>query len=248
MSTSSSDAKDKTEQDQTWREYNIHGEADEQGAFDLFAPPPDPHVFCYQYAGVPRLALHGHAAYTHSTGLTVWKGAEVLADYLVAHGRVRGQRVVELGAGLGLCGLAAYHLGAAAVYLTDGDVQVLEQLRRNMAQNTGTQTDNDTSCPPRTMACPQLIWGTAPAKDFLRVHGAADVILAADCLYMAPSVEPFFQTVHALLASDGRLLYCNLCATQAPDILLERTAAKYGFGQTVSPHDDRVYIFEKLTG
>ena len=153
----------------------------------------------------------------------------MLANYLVQHGgrtlssSKKGMCVLELGAGLGLCGLVAHRLLGAEAHtsLTDGDTAVLEQLRYNVARNS----DNSST----SIDCRQLIWGhEAQIAEWKRQYGAADVILATDCLYMTQSVEPFFQTIHALLAEDGIVLYCNYCACQAPVTFIAQTAHRYG--------------------
>ena len=54
------------------------------------------------------------------TGGSVWASAEVLARLISQEpDRVRGKRVLELGTGCGLVGLAAGALGAREVALTD---------------------------------------------------------------------------------------------------------------------------------
>ena len=60
-------------------------------------------------------------AHGPAIGSSLWEGALVLLAHLQAlpPGALAGARVVELGAGVGLCGLACAALGAAAVALTD---------------------------------------------------------------------------------------------------------------------------------
>ena len=76
--------------------------------------------------------------YIHSTGGRLWHGALALASWLV-HGPGRaalleplvqsGGRLLEVGAGVGLVGLAAARVGVHDVVLSDIDPEVLDSLR-----------------------------------------------------------------------------------------------------------------------
>ena len=66
----------------------------------------------------------------NSTGLTLWRAAEHLCHYMVRHSDVlQNKRVLELGCGLGLCGILAHKLcalqtsGSDSVSMQTGAVQ-----------------------------------------------------------------------------------------------------------------------------
>lgn len=65
-------------------------------------------------------------------GAKLWNAALMLANDLDEHPDwCRGKRVLELGAGVGLCGLLAAKLGAAEVCMTDFEEPLLEALERS---------------------------------------------------------------------------------------------------------------------
>eukprot|EP00977_Amphora_coffeiformis_P005274 scaffold1123_cov168-Amphora_coffeaeformis.AAC.42 len=139
------------------------------------------------------------ASTSESTGLALWTCSQILSGYLVDNPHhVRDKRVLELGAGLGLCGIVAHKLGANQVLATDGDVDVLHNLRYNAQRN---KTDNDS----QHLACPQLVWGQN-LGDFTRRHKKQSVILATDVFYSPGLVKPLWRTVDHLLEHDGRFL------------------------------------------
>ena len=79
-----------------------------------------------------------------ATARFVWDGAAPMATWLCENAttRVRGKRVVELGAGPGLPGIVAAKLGAREVVLTDLASE-LELLRANAALNGLEVRDDD---------------------------------------------------------------------------------------------------------
>lgn len=72
-----------------------------------------------------------------STGAAVWTGASVLSRYMedVLSEDLAGAKVLELGAGCGLCAIEAQWLGASSAVATDGDEAVLDLARENAELN-----------------------------------------------------------------------------------------------------------------
>ena len=105
------------------------------------------------------------AAEADALGLSVWRGARELADWLAERPeRVRGRRVLELGCGAGLAGCAAAALGAASVLLTD-TARVLPLALANVTRN-GLQD---------RVACRELLWGATAGPP-----PSADLVLGAE--------------------------------------------------------------------
>ena len=161
---------------------------------------------------------------------------------------IKGKRVLELGAGCGLVGLVcALALDAKSVLITDGDYQVLNNLRSNVQLNGLTlleANDNDddnvtneemspASIQSTTMmvSCPQLIWGKNHAIKFKRRYGMQDIIIATDCVYITQSVYPLFETVNELLQPDGIFLFVNTCASSCSieDVFKIASLEEFGF-------------------
>ena len=110
-----------------------------------------------------------------------WAGGQALARYILDHPQtVAGKRVLDIGSGSGLVGIAAMKAGAARVTAADIDVFAAAAIARNATINGVTV---------KVATC-NLIGGTAPW----------DVILVGDLFYERPLAESLLAWVRPLQA------------------------------------------------
>lgn len=119
-----------------------------------------------------------------------WAGGQALARYVLDHPMlVAGKRVLDIGSGSGLVGLAAARAGAAHVLAADIDAFACAAIRLNAAAN-----DLDL---------------TATQDDMIGQPGNWDIILVGDLFYERPLAErllAWLQSLQgaALLGDPGR--------------------------------------------
>ena len=126
----------------------------------------------------------------------VWKGGELLAREVLARpDLVRGLRVVEVGTGTGIAGIAAAASGARAVMLTDQSLDVATATLRMNPALAGR------------VSLRALVWGD-------EAGGAAlsppfEVIMAADVIHPqnAPLLAPLLRSVRTLVGDSGGSRY-----------------------------------------
>ena len=176
-----------------------------------------------------------------STGyLRVWEGSEILTNFMVCNDEmqklIRNRRVIELGSGSGLLGLAVAALGGH-VLLTDLTFLVEDVLRRNIKQNENitrndelkqqlnaneisTKNITDAWCAWPGSLCighgsattQALDWTKtidvqSPSDDNMLYHcdpRHAEIILAAECVWLRDLVLPFVNTVIELMHGQYR--------------------------------------------
>jgi len=171
-----------------------------------------------------------------STGHVMWEGSWALIRLLqslpdapqrAGGGRlsclVRGRRVVELGAGTGLLGLCMAARGAH-VLLTDVRPVVEDTLRGNVARNAGGADGGGGATPggggwagavrvgEGSARAATLDW-TDPVQ--AQCEGGNDpreaqVVVAAECIWLRDLLEPFLATALALMRGPARPP-CLLC-------------------------------------
>jgi len=152
-----------------------------------------------------------------NVGFQLWAGALVLSDFMLARPCViKGRRVCELGAGLGLCSILASRLGATSVLCSDGNPNVVQNCCEILRDNECTGN----------VRASLLKWENPPSKpwhdngshermqrsdavdcDNAVYHDAADlwraeILLAADVLYDPPGAEAL-ALLSALLLKEG---------------------------------------------
>ena len=139
----------------------------------------------------------------HGTGTMIWECGIVLAGYLMhslTAEQLRGKRVLELGAGAGVAGLAASALGAHAV-LTD-----LEPVARLLRCNVGLNREVLLAAGGSAEVVP-LDWndaaphGTTATLPEGLAEGRFDLVLGADLVF-----QPDGRQLPALVALLRRLL------------------------------------------
>ena len=126
-------------------------------------------------------------------GARMWPSAKTLVDHISAGAwphQLEGKRVLELGCGVGLGGLAAGYVGADVV-LTDRDEAVLRRASENLQLNRQLIEREGGSA---TVA--PLTWGhKRRMQEVLDEYGPFDIILGSDLLYSRASYGDLLTTI-----------------------------------------------------
>ncbi|XP_061433129.1 protein-lysine N-methyltransferase EEF2KMT-like [Lethenteron reissneri] len=135
-----------------------------------------------------------------TTGLVSWGAAWALASWALSHRQLlQHRRVLELGAGPGLVGLAV--LGGCdprEVVLSDAHSAVLQQLEHNLALNHNhlrPQHDRGLKGPHGRVVA--LDWTSAGQEELQELN--AEVILAADVVYDPDLIDDLVRVLRLLL-------------------------------------------------
>lgn len=257
-----------------WVEMASDGEGDGEGFNGMFDDPDPFDTFVHTFnlpsgadametiegkdghlsdvcAETVTIVLRGHKAENgqtlNSTGLTLWRAAPILCQFLINNSDlyVRNKCVLELGGGLGLCGILAGLLRSKCVYLTDGDSESLQGMRQNVDRNRSTQG-------PYNIKCRQLRWGIRLSEFIMHVSadvrfdGTFDVVMGSDIIYVESILDPLFATVDALLTKDGSGVFILAYARRNVKIdLVFSTAGKYGFQWSQPEGEEGCFLFRR---
>lgn len=131
----------------------------------------------------------------------VWPSSVALAEVLEKSVDLRGKRVIELGAGLGLGSCVAAKRGARVV-ATDYLVEPLAFAKVNGSRNS-------------VVIEPRLLDWTSPRDD----EEEFDLVLAADLLYSESNVEPVSKILVELLKPGGIALLSDPQRNHLPEFL-----------------------------
>ncbi|KAI3523383.1 hypothetical protein L1887_01455 [Cichorium endivia] len=144
-------------------------------------------------------------------GTTVWDASMVLVKYLEKNCRkgrfcpskLKGKRVIELGAGCGVAGFGMALLGCDVV--STDEVEVLPLLMRNVERNTSRIMQmNPDSDSIGSITAAELSWGN---KDHIKaIDPPFDYIIGTDVVYAEHLLEPLLQTMLALSGPKTTIL------------------------------------------
>eukprot|EP01134_Creolimax_fragrantissima_P004916 CFRG4916T1 len=155
------------------------------------------------------------------TGFTIWESSYVMVQNVLQDrlkNCISGKRIVELGGGTAFSSLAAAALGAH-VLVTDLESVVLGAIEPNLKKNANVLEDNDvvnnvsssigwTGSVPvgdgyvAAMALDWAIDVASQVKD--NDPRDADIILAADTVWLRELIHPFVATAVALMSGPRR--------------------------------------------
>lgn len=119
------------------------------------------------------------------TGGVVWSGGEELARLLPLLGDLHGRRLVDLGSGTGVAGLAAALCGADVI-LTDLPLAI-PLLERNVTRNFAKVQSCGGAATVRVLDWREM----GNATDF----GSCDLLLACDLVWRADQCEPLVRWI-----------------------------------------------------
>jgi predicted nicotinamide N-methyase len=143
---------------------------------------------------------------SNGVGAKLWGAALTMSQMLCREpDLVRGKDVLELGSGVGLCGLLASKLGAAHVTLTDFEESLLDALDRSVEANDVT---NASVCALDWTK--ELIYEdtqTPNPNHALLTDATFDVLIGSDVLYEPQHVAALPACVARRMKRDG---YCIL--------------------------------------
>lgn len=153
--------------------------------------------------------------------------------------KVQGRNAIELGAGMGLAGMAFSLLGANVV-LTDTTDAVLSLLKRNVEHNlsqASLKLNPDTAWAAQVMgnvSVAELDWMQTAhytVEHFKNEKSAIvppfEYILAADCVYNEAAVLHFLDAIEGISGSKTAIIVCNEFRSQSVhDVFIEEFTKK----------------------
>ncbi|KAH9109385.1 hypothetical protein LEN26_004177 [Aphanomyces euteiches] len=200
------------------------------------AKGPNEDTFTYKFGDDIAIHLNGLrrdiGQTLNSTGLTLWRAGDFLSDFMFRERELfADKRVLELGSGLGLCGILAHHLGAK-VLITDGDKESMVLLVENCKLN-GLDTNK---------CCQELLWGENLTPE---TQGTFDVLIGADIIYEKEYVQPLFVTASHFLArsSPANVFYLAYTKRNVSIDYVLSCATNVGFTWKAPTTDEGIYEF-----
>jgi len=181
-----------------------------------------------------RIIIQETSEAEKGTGLITWDGSVVLAKYLEKNALelVSGKRIIELGAGTGLAGIAAAFLGAKKVLLTDLGY-TLNQLNYNVAANCNADELRDNA-----VAVAELDWLREDTYPFSSLP--FDTVVAADVVWVEELVVPLVNALSRLCTKDYTVfVLSHQSRTQRCNDLLFNTLKQKGFLMS-KEHEERL--------
>eukprot|EP00039_Didymoeca_costata_P029814 m.26525 g.26525 ORF g.26525 m.26525 type:complete len:322 (-) comp7805_c0_seq1:133-1098(-) len=133
-------------------------------------------------------------------GARVWPSADHLLRLCCIHeSQFVGKRVLELGCGVGLNGIACAKMGCASVVLTDYEDSILQNTQRNVESNNVVNVASVSKLDWRSISHTESENSerVVPEKDF-------DIVIAADVIYDEWQASVLPKVIRNFLKPNGR--------------------------------------------
>ncbi|RKF58245.1 Protein-lysine N-methyltransferase EFM6 [Golovinomyces cichoracearum] len=170
------------------------------------------------FSGLLETPLRLHEDLRTGCGGQIWPAGMVLARHMLRYQRnsLTQARILEIGAGGGLVGLAVA-IGCQTsrpIYISDQE-NMIDLMRKNIAINDLESVVQEL----------ELNWGSELPAEI--VEQRPDIILAADCVYLESSFPLLLTTLKDLLklCEDGVIFFCFKKRRKA-DMRFLKTAKK----------------------
>lgn len=166
-----------------------------------------------------------------STGLTLWRAAEHLSEFIFAHSdEYRNKSICELGAGLGNVSILLHLCKLNSIIVcTDGDDDTLDLLRKNMSFNEikdseikvdklywGEEVDEFLTRCQEQLKCSmsldeqgvkdesndKTVFQNMIEKSCNSEKKLFDMAVGADIIYEKEQIQPLFETVSQILKRE----------------------------------------------
>ncbi|KAI4334344.1 hypothetical protein L6164_019047 [Bauhinia variegata] len=180
-------------------------------------------------------------------GTTVWDASLVFIKFLEKNCRkgrfspakLRGKRVIELGAGCGVSGFGMALLGCD-VLVTD-QKEVLPLLKRNVERNISrVMQSNSGSDSFGSIEVSELQWGD---ENHIKALGPPfDYIIGTDVVYAEHLLEPLLQTIFALSGPRTTILLgCEIRSTTVHEQMLRMWSKNFDVKTVPKSKMDETY-------
>ncbi|KAI5784666.1 putative methyltransferase-domain-containing protein [Geopyxis carbonaria] len=174
---------------------------------DLVAPAPilRPRTTETDFGGLLDTHLKLHEDLAKGCGGQIWPAGEILTKYLLrryknGENSLKGKRIVELGAGGGLVGLAVAagcDLEGSELYITDMHAMI-DLIHKNLELNDMQNK--------KEVKVELLDWANPAPK--VIVEKPVDFIIAADCVYYEPAFPLLEKTLVDLVSENTIVFFC----------------------------------------
>lgn len=165
----------------------------------------------------------------------VWDSAIVMCEYMVKNADLLANRtVIELGAGSGLVGLVASHLGGT-VTVTERKV-VLEYLQKTITNNTS---------PGNEISVRELDWTQGLSK-FRTSDQTYDIILGADIIYIEDLFSDLLRTLQQLCWEKSQILLSCKIRYERDRTFLNMLADSFILTEVYYDKPRDIYIYQAV--